>query len=431
MLRTILTLLLLLLAAPPLLAGAQPRLTLIYSGNLNGELEPCGCTVEGDLGGIKRRATMVDRLRKKDPELVLVSTGGLLASEAAEDRLTDRYILKGLQALDYDAIGVQWQDLAFGTDFIAGHKLPWVATNWRDTLFSKERDIRRGPVRIAFFDWLSPKASPVRNKPGAKPLVHERTAGLARRLARAKRGHMLTMMATSLRLDDARRALPLKDIDVLFIKAAYEVYGKPRMAGTTLVLQPGSRGERLGRVDLTLNDTGGVASYHQEVIALPTAVPDAPRMKAWYAEYNAQVKKAYQRTVEIRKRHASGKSPFVGDQVCATCHAEQHRIWANSKHSGAYDALLNVNKAFDPACIRCHTVGFNKPGGFIDNSVTANLENVQCENCHGAGRRHVESKGKLPLANAGWKPRQMCRQCHVPAHSPSFKFSVYWPKIEH
>ena len=174
--RTVLTLLLL-LAASPLLAGTPPRLTLIFSGNLNGELEPCGCTVEGDLGGIKRRTTMVDRLRKKDPALVLVSTGGLLASEAAEDRLTGRYILKGLQALDYDAIGVQWQDLAFGTGFIAGHKLPWVATNWRDAHFSKERDIRRGPVRIAFFDWLAPKASPVtkqarRQAPG--PRAHRR-----------------------------------------------------------------------------------------------------------------------------------------------------------------------------------------------------------------------------------------------------------------
>ncbi len=47
-------------------------MTLIYSGNLDGELEPCGCTAEGDLGGIKRRVTMIDRLREKVPDLFLV-----------------------------------------------------------------------------------------------------------------------------------------------------------------------------------------------------------------------------------------------------------------------------------------------------------------------------------------------------------------------
>lgn len=407
------------------------RATLVYSGNLNGELEPCGCTVEGDLGGIKRRATMVDRLRKETPDLMLISSGGLMASEAPEDRLTAEYIMKGLQALDYDAVGVQWKDLAYGTDFAVQGKLPWVASNWLGRDFRGARAIHRGPVTAVFFDWLDPKASPVMNKPGAKPLVDHTTDTLREHLNKAKSLKALTIVATYLPLDSAKEQLPLEDIDILLIKSAYEVYGEPKMVGSTLVLQPGSRGERLGRIDLVLNDKGGVASYTQKVITLPKTVPDAPRMKAWYAAYNARVKKAYERTVAIRKRQATGDSPYAGDEVCGTCHADKHKIWEQTKHADAYGALLDVDKAFDPACIKCHTLGFNKPGGFIDSSVTADLENVQCENCHGAGRKHAESKGKVPVANAGWKPIRMCRQCHVPAHSPSFKFSEYWPRIKH
>ena len=37
-------------------AAAAQTATLIYSGNLDGELEPCGCTAEGDLGGIRSRS---------------------------------------------------------------------------------------------------------------------------------------------------------------------------------------------------------------------------------------------------------------------------------------------------------------------------------------------------------------------------------------
>lgn len=418
-------------APTPAFAAAAARITLVYSGNLNGELEPCGCTVEGDLGGIKRRTTMVDRLRTEVPGLILVSTGGLMASEASEDRLTAEYIMKGLKALDYDAIGVQWKDLAYGTDFAVQGKLPWVASNWKGNDFPRQRDIRHGSVHAVFFDWLDPKSSPLMNKPGAKPLVDAQVDTLRQRLKQAKDHKALTLVATYLPLDSAKRQLPLEDIDVLFIKSAYEVYGEPKKVGSTLVLQPGSRGERLGRVDLTLNDKGGIASYHQQVITLPKTVPDSPRMQAWYVKYNAQVKKAYEHTVAIRKRQASGDSPYAGDEVCGTCHADKHKIWEKTKHADAYGALLDVDKAFDPSCIKCHTLGFNKPGGFIDSSVTADLENVQCENCHGAGRQHAESKGKVPVQNADWKPIQMCHQCHVPAHSPSFKFSVYWPQIKH
>ena len=50
-------------------AAAAQSVTLIYSGNLDGELEPCGCTAEGNLGGVRRRATMIQRLRDKHPAL--------------------------------------------------------------------------------------------------------------------------------------------------------------------------------------------------------------------------------------------------------------------------------------------------------------------------------------------------------------------------
>ena len=99
-----------LLIDSPILAATPTNMTIIYSGNLDGELEPCGCSRDGDLGGIKRRGTIIDELRKTLPQLFLISSGGLIVSRATTDRLTGEYILKGFAALDYDAIGVQWQD---------------------------------------------------------------------------------------------------------------------------------------------------------------------------------------------------------------------------------------------------------------------------------------------------------------------------------
>ena len=151
----------------------------------------------------------------------------------------------------------------------------------------------------------------------------------------------------------------------------------------------------------------------------------------WYAQYTAKLKEDYLRRVEIRKALNTGTPDYVGADACKTCHVAEHEKWSTSKHSRAWEALEGVNKIFDPNCVGCHSVGYEKPGGYIDPSMTAHLANVQCENCHGAGRAHSDSGGSKSLANKGMQPPQMCAQCHVGSHSPSFKFENYWPKIMH
>src|SRR3569832_2391767 len=61
---------------------AAERVTLIYSGNVDGELEPCGCSPEGDLGGVRRTATLLDHLRAEQTNLFAGSAGGRGAARA-------------------------------------------------------------------------------------------------------------------------------------------------------------------------------------------------------------------------------------------------------------------------------------------------------------------------------------------------------------
>lgn len=412
-------------------AAAAQTATLIYSGNLDGELEPCGCTAEGDLGGIRRRATVLQGLRNAHPDLFVVSAGGLLSGMAANGRLTNEYILKGFAVLAYDAIGLQWNDLQYGAEFLQQSSLPWVASNWRDKHFPHQRQVRHGALAATFFAWLDPRTAPQQGMKGDHREVDDDTAALTEAVARAKRDGGLTVVTTTLALKDAERILPMKDIDVLLIHANYETYGEPQLRGKTLVLQPGSRGMRLGRVDLELDAQDKIASWHHQVIPLPKSVPDDRRLRTWYADYTARIKENYAQLVALRKAQAKGETPFAGEEPCQFCHADAYAAWRKSRHAHAFSALEDVNKSFDPDCLQCHTVGFNKPGGFIDLEATSSLINVQCESCHGAGREHVKSGGTKPVANAGWKPVEMCAQCHTQPHSPSFNFDKYWPHIAH
>ena len=424
--------------------NAKP-LTMIYSGNMDGELEPCGCSEEGNFGGVKRRVTVLDELRKKAPDLVAISSGGLISAEGSTDQIKAKYILKGFTDLKYDAIGMQWKDLSYGVHFATDDKLPWVVSNWdqgvlREEKVSEEkvsrekiitRQLGDQKVQIKVFSWLDPNSSPLRQMHGEHSLVDANASQINTAIAKADAQGFVTVLLTSLPLEAIKDSFDLKAVDIVVVRSSYEVFGEPKQDGKTLVLQPGSRGMRIAQLSLDINSKGDITRWNHKVIPLPTSVPDSPRMTVWYDAYNNEVKQDYLKRVAIRKQMESGVSDFVGEEKCKTCHQSQYKIWSDSQHATAYEDLEAVNKAFDPACIVCHTVGFNKPGGFVDMSLTPDLLNVQCESCHGAAKQHVQSKGAKPVPNHDWPKEKICGQCHVQKHSPSFSLEKYWPKIAH
>jgi len=63
----------------PIFVGwPAPKLAIVITGRQDGYLEPCGCAgLDRMRGGLNRRHSMVDSLRKKDWPLVLLDVGGL------------------------------------------------------------------------------------------------------------------------------------------------------------------------------------------------------------------------------------------------------------------------------------------------------------------------------------------------------------------
>ena len=406
--------------------------TIIYSGNLDGELEPCGCSATGDLGGILRRASKVAELREQEPELFLISSGGLLANASPRDRLKSEYILKGMAAMDYDAFGLQWRDLSYGVEFLNTTPLPWVASNWSEEgVFPAQHNIKHGNTRLAFFTWLDPDNSPFRQMKGNHQTVSGSVEQLQKAVLEAKQQGALVVLTSALALEQINQLFILDNIDVLIIKSAYEEYGEPKQDGKTLVLQPGSRGMRLGQVDLVIDHKGDINSWKHKIIPLPEDIPNAPALKTWYDEYNARVKTAYLADVERRKLQQSGQSPYAGSESCQSCHEKAYKIWSDSLHARAFERLEDVGKSFDPDCIVCHTAGFNQPGGYIDTRLTMHLTNVQCESCHGASQSHVDSRGEKPTRHDKWSKEKICNQCHTQPHSPEFSIASYWTRIAH
>lgn len=137
--------------------------------------------------------------------------------------------------------------------------------------------------------------------------------------------------------------------------------------------------------------------------------------------------------------HGRQEAEYVGSRACRRCHLREYRSWQESKHAKAFgllspgvaaDSKRKVNLVPDQDfranefCLQCHTVGYQRPGGFVSLEETPERVGVGCENCHGPGGDYIaddvmgsdnrdHSFDEVRAAGLIWPvPEATCRVCH-------------------
>ncbi len=132
---------------------------------------------------------------------------------------------------------------------------------------------------------------------------------------------------------------------------------------------------------------------------------------------------------------------YVGSKSCKTCHMGEKKgaIWekwlstGHSKSMAVLDSTKGETK--DPKCLKCHTVGYELPGGYklegLDAAMMApeGLGAVGCESCHGPGADYksmtvMKSRDASIAAGMIIPNEAVCKKCHNP-ESPTFKSFDY------
>jgi hypothetical protein len=136
---------------------------------------------------------------------------------------------------------------------------------------------------------------------------------------------------------------------------------------------------------------------------------------------------------------AAEEHAFIGSAKCKKCHIKQYRSWEETAMAQSFENLragqrseekiaagLDPDKDYtaDPECVSCHTAGYGKEGGFVDEASTPGMLGVGCEMCHGPGGTYVADE-YMSLKNKEYKradieavgsvypPREEeCMQCH-------------------
>jgi hypothetical protein len=140
------------------------------------------------------------------------------------------------------------------------------------------------------------------------------------------------------------------------------------------------------------------------------------KMLAYYKQVNEANKEAFKDKKPAPP--AKGEPRYVGIEACTNCHEDAKKVWDATKHAKAYETLSSQFKEYNLDCVSCHVTGYDKPGGSTVTHV-AELKDVQCEVCHGAGENHAKTpeKVKMPIV----KPSaDSCLSCHHPPHVHTF-----------
>ncbi|MBM3458901.1 MAG: hypothetical protein FJX77_10270 [Armatimonadetes bacterium] len=431
--------------------GAPPeRVTLYLSGDTQGYLEPCGCRRD-QAGGLPGRATVIRG--SKSPAKFVLDAGNMTPGGRPYELLKLRYLLEGMAKIGYDAVNLGKKeaelDLPTLRQALGEVQLPYLSANVREKAGGKPlapafRLVTRAGITLGITGVT--ELDPFLAGPGVE--VRPPLEALAEVIPTLRRQCDLLVVLAFVEEDTLREiAERYHEVNCLLGGDVPQSSTAAEELNRAVSFNVMDRGKVLGELELERTPAGYRAGRAQGIRIVGDRLPADPAMVALIRRYKDDLR---ERRYELASAEGMERIPgqessadeFVGDGKCAGCHRKPHTVTTASKHHHAYETLVRKQSEYDPECLSCHTVGYGLHSGFVDLQKTGQLANVQCESCHGRGKRHVEqmqkAMGNPSLLAAARKESSLkpvtaasCIRCHDEENSENFQFRSFWAQIRH
>ena len=417
-------------------ASPDQTVLVLFTGNTQAHLEPCGCFI-GQSGGLPRRATVISSVKDKGFSPLLVDLGGFLPLEPEQmkpdllgqttelDQLRVQTTFTAMEMMGYDVL-VSSQPRANAVD--------QTLTNYRFQLLdahSKASSPEQRPYliktvgskRIALVELSLLETGQTASIPNTLDSLMSEVHAEANIIIISS--HLQPKVNKSL-------AQKYPNISAIMSRDT----GETERVGNVLLTYCYPHGKTLGA--LTLTDTAGQTSSTVEQIALTEDVSDDPNVRKLLNDFYEQVASDPQLQVASHPLFASevleqdSNNSYIGSEACQECHRKEFDQWSHSSHATAFNTLQIVGREYYSKCVSCHVTGFGYTSGYeIGKADRAHLAEVGCETCHGPGKQHIYT----PLATniRGKVEASTCMECHAPEHSPGFEQLVaqLMPEVDH
>jgi 2',3'-cyclic-nucleotide 2'-phosphodiesterase (5'-nucleotidase family) len=276
--------------------NVREELTVIFSSDLLGKIRSCGCTVE-DNGGLGRRASYIEDVRGSVANLLVLDAGDAFASEysygeKAAELTFDVYELYGLDVFTPGEL-----EFVFGIDFLKELAdrvtFPVVAANVVDP---ETGDPILGPpyvvlrlekgVTVAVTGVLDDSIRFPGYIDASRFAVRPYEETLRRIVPMMKREARFLILLSHLGLERSRTlAESFGDFDIIITGHGKPITKQIEKIGETLVVAAGGLGQYIGRLDLTVSDSGDWQLLRLKIEALTDDIPIHEEVKRMFIHY--------------------------------------------------------------------------------------------------------------------------------------------------
>jgi hypothetical protein len=334
-------------------AARGTQIALLYSSNLRGEYEHCGCP-EHPIGGLVRRATFVDRARAESDGVLIVDAGDtLLPAEtpietflpplASELERRARVILGAYARMGVHAFLPAEGDLRVGPArlrrLLKEFHLPAVASNLTDgagrPFFERDRLVTIAGVRVGIFGVVMPQKAdralwdrwrPMR---AADPTVTAR----AEVTSLGARGAQMVVALVHLGAPEVVARF-LQDVPGITWAVAGHIGAElatPEMLGGARLLEATSEGRLAGRLDIHVIDGGMTFTDRGERAQLLAQVDDGKSQLADNARRAAEDPNGRMRDFYLVRRKSITDALVRAAEAARKLPAAVHGSWYENR----------------------------------------------------------------------------------------------------
>ncbi|MDD5120231.1 MAG: hypothetical protein PHR84_02840 [Candidatus Omnitrophica bacterium] len=258
-------------------------ITVVYTGQTHAMLYPCSCPFEQD-GGIARRASLINELRKTDPELLLLDCGSFTAGGPRDEYTQDIKLdiqrslvnFKAMELMRYDAVGVSPDEFNFGKEFFLSIARVAQPAFLSANLGSDKvvpyiiKDIKGVKIGIIGLTGLTAN----QKAEGLKISEPKKLAGLISQLKR-KGAKVIILISNMSEKEDLKLISEVKDIDMLFIGQDPLKAEPLTKVGSTFMLRPSWQGRKIGKLTLEVKDGRLIGCKAEEIVVSDKIADDA------------------------------------------------------------------------------------------------------------------------------------------------------------
>ncbi len=430
---------------PAAKSGGQP-LTIHFTCDTAGRLEPCGCFT-GQHGGLTRLRTWLDAEKSASPVLNL-DVGGAIAGSADYDLIQYRYLARAYASMGYAALNMGGREAAVSAKELvalaAGSPVPMISASLVDAATRKEilppyQIVQRGGLRIGILGVVSPDSVPT---PGDGLAILALDEAINRHLpALAAQSDLVVLLAFAKESEMRRLARDYFEISLIL---GGDVAGPTQdilRENDSIILYTTNQARSVGT--LTANVSGEtrkrLVDPAYQIRLLEEGIPQHKELLDYVKQFRREIRDT---RLAIDDPHSvdpnaipgvTTTATFVGSASCQSCHPQAYETWQKSGHGHAFETLVKNGSDADPHCIACHTVGFGQPSGYRRPMGANSLVDVGCESCHGAASEHVDKHAHGKPTSFRFRPLGPgdCVTCHQGEFSRPFDWDKFWPAIAH